>query len=760
MRYSSVGPAFAAAISAAVWAFQPANAETPGPIEEVVVLGTARGAARYSGPVSVVMPEDLVGVNAVTTEDLVKHEPGLVVRRRYIGDPNATLGIRGSNMFQTARSMVFADGLPLHYLLETSYDGAPRWSLVGPDEVAAVEVVYGPFSAEHGGNSMGGVVEIETQEPLARRFRIEGSLFRQRFDEAGFRRALKGSRFFASYADRFDDASVYLSYSRLDNESQPLEFLFARPEPTNGGEVPVDGTLPAVDKRGVPVRYFGNTGSRSVATELAKAKIGFDARAWHGSMTFAYERRTGGRGSVESYLLDEAGRPVFSGRVVDGSGAAFTLRGDEFAVDRERRESFLVGGRIEGPLGERWRLEATVSRFDVLDDETRTSDRNPGDPAYTPAGTVTAYDDTGWRTAEVKLRSDRLLGDDRLELVTGVSHERYGLRIDRFESADYASGARTSPAMSSGGTTHLGAVFAQLRRRIAAKWDVELGARLERWASDDGFIAEHDVGRLEPLADRDEDRISPKLAVGFEPGPGWRLALSLAKAYRFPIVQELFHNERGTAGTSIADATLEPEDGSHANLMLARAVGEGELRANLFTETIDDVIFEQTVFVDNRRIRTFLPVDRVTTRGADVAYQRSGLLGRVDLRFNVTYVDSRIDENRIDPSIEGNVFPRMPAWRAHLLVTYHATSRWDLGAALRYSARSFGDLDNSDTASRVFGAHDAYALLGVRGTFRVSKQTALHVGIDNVTDEVAYVHHPWPGRTWFLEASLDFGAER
>src|SRR5690606_6376765 len=186
----------------------------------------------------------------------------------------------------------------------------------------------------------------------------------------------------------------------------------------------------------------------------------------------------------------------------------------------------------------------------------------------------------------------------------------------------------------------------------------------------------------------------------------------------------------------------------------------GELRANLFTETIDDVIFEQAVFVDNRRIRTFLPVDRVTTRGADVAYRRSGLLGRVDLRFNVTYVDSRIDENRIDPSIEGNVFPRMPAWRAHLLVTYHATSRWDLGAALRYSARSFGDLDNSDTASRVFGAHDAYALLGVRGTFRVSKQTALHVGIDNVTDEVAYVHHPWPGRTWFLEASLDFGTER
>ncbi|HEY8521530.1 MAG TPA: TonB-dependent receptor [Gammaproteobacteria bacterium] len=762
MRRSSIGPAIALGvmIAAAAWASPPANAETSDPVEEVVVRGRARGVAVHPGPTSVVTPEELGGVNAVTTEDLVKHEPGLGVRRRFIGDPNATLGIRGSSMFQTARSMVFADGLPLHYLLETRYDGAPRWSLVGPDEIASVQVAYGPFSAEYSGNSMGGVVEIETREPPARRFRVESSLFGQRFDEAGFDHALGGSKVFVSYADRFDDATVYVSYSRLDNDSQPLEYLLARPEPAAGDEIAVDGTLAAVDEHGTPVRYFGNTGSRRVAAELAKARVGFDGRAWRGSTTLAYERRSGDRTAVENYLLDELGRPVFSGRVVDGTGAAFTLRGDEFVVDLERRTSLLVGGRIEGALGERWRLEATASRFDVLNDETWTSSRHPADPAHTPTGAVTAYDDTGWRTIEVQLRNDRLLGEDRLELVTGLSRERYGLRIDRYESADYASGARTSLAMSSGGTTSVAAAYAQVRRGIGFKWDVVLGARLERWSSDDGFVAERAAGPLERLADREEERVSPKLTIGFEPGPGWRLALSLAKAYRFPIVQELFHNERGTTGTSIADATLEPEDGSHANLLLARVAGDGELRLNLFGETIEDVIFEQTAFVDNLRIRTFLPIDRVATRGADVAYRRAGLLGRVDVRFNATYVDSRIEENRVDPSIEGNVLPRMPDWRAHLLVTYHATPRWDLGAGLRYAARSFGDLDNSDTTPHVFGAHDEYAQLDLRGTFRVGTRAALHVGVDNVTDEIAYVHHPWPGRTWFLEASLDWGAER
>ncbi len=41
-----------------------------------------------------------------------------MIRRRFIGDSNGTMDMRGSNMFQTSRSMVFADGVPLHYLLQ------------------------------------------------------------------------------------------------------------------------------------------------------------------------------------------------------------------------------------------------------------------------------------------------------------------------------------------------------------------------------------------------------------------------------------------------------------------------------------------------------------------------------------------------------------------------------------------------------------------------------------------------------------------
>ena len=139
-------------------------------VEELKVWGEVRDsdASGYTNPTSVLTQEDMVSINATTTEDLVKYEPSIVIRKRYIGDSNGTHGLRGSKMFATPRSMDFADGVPLHYLLQTRWSGAPRWTMVSASEIAQVEILYGPFSAEYSGNSMGGVILIETAIPQER----------------------------------------------------------------------------------------------------------------------------------------------------------------------------------------------------------------------------------------------------------------------------------------------------------------------------------------------------------------------------------------------------------------------------------------------------------------------------------------------------------------------------------------------------------------------------------------------------------------
>ena len=114
------------------------------------VQGTPVRQTNFNSPSSLLTQEDFVSINAATTEDLVNYEPSLVIRRRFIGDANGTMGkFAAQNMFQTSRSMVFADGVPLHYFLQTRWSGAPRWSLVSADEIAQIQVVYGPYSAEY-----------------------------------------------------------------------------------------------------------------------------------------------------------------------------------------------------------------------------------------------------------------------------------------------------------------------------------------------------------------------------------------------------------------------------------------------------------------------------------------------------------------------------------------------------------------------------------------------------------------------------------
>ena len=100
--------------------------------------------------------------------------------------------------------------------------------------------------------------------------------------------------------------------------------------------------------------------------------------------------------------------------------------------------------------------------------------------------------------------------------------------------------------------------------------------------------------------------------------------------------------------------------------------------------------------------------------------------------------------------------PRLPKVRANLFLTYHVDKDWDTSAGLRYSGDSYGDLDNQDTASDVYGAIDGYLFLDLKASYKINKSAKVAFGIDNVTDTSAFVAHPWPQRTYYVEGSVHF----
>src|SRR4051812_48699145 len=112
-------------------------------------------------------------VNLVDTEDALKYMPSVFLRKRNNGDTQATLATRVWGTSSSARSLVFADGVPLTALIANNNTvGGPRWGLVSPAEIARVDMMMGPFSAAYSGNSMGAVVEITTRLPE----KFEGSI--------------------------------------------------------------------------------------------------------------------------------------------------------------------------------------------------------------------------------------------------------------------------------------------------------------------------------------------------------------------------------------------------------------------------------------------------------------------------------------------------------------------------------------------------------------------------------------------------------
>lgn len=63
-------------------------------VEEVKVWGESKASdqADFTTPNSVLTREDFQSINIATTEDVVKFEPSIVIRRRFIGDSNGKIG--------------------------------------------------------------------------------------------------------------------------------------------------------------------------------------------------------------------------------------------------------------------------------------------------------------------------------------------------------------------------------------------------------------------------------------------------------------------------------------------------------------------------------------------------------------------------------------------------------------------------------------------------------------------------------------------
>lgn len=731
-----------------------------------VSAGTAANAGSSAAPRAVdpnlpasvesVTPEQFDNWNVVNTEDALKYLPNLAVRKRFAGDLNSIIAVRGTSNSQSARGLVYADGLLLSNLLGNSFTFPPRWSMVYPEEIQQVDVIYGPYSALYPGNSIGATVLIGTRMP--KRFEATADVkgFTQHFSLYGVNRNFNGSEASASLGDRIGKFSYLLGVNHLENTSQPLQFatLAQSATPAQPGDIPVSGAYVYDNQTNARTVVLGVNGEGIEHTVQDQFKLrmqydftptlqaGFTLGYWHQT----YDSQT------STFLRDANGNPVYSGTVSIG-GYSYTIPAAAFAPSRGYSENWLYGVSLKTRNASGWNGEAIASFYDIGASVARTA--NSGGPGNGP-GTVIFGDGTGWKTLDLRgtyTPPTAQAGLANHALAFGYHYDNYFLDNRSYDTLTWRDGDAASFANAFVGKTQTQALYAQDAWRFLPRWKFVYGVRYEAWRAYDG--AQSLPGTTLAYDDASQQHFSPKASLSFDVSDDLTLRASIGRAYRFPTVSELFQGQVNGSSIVNNNPNLQPEDDLSKELSAEWAHWHGVFRFSLFQDDVKNTIFSQTDTTVIPNVTNFQNIGKVRSRGVETSYSGEDVFVHgLDLIASVAYTQSKILANAQNPATVGKYFYRIPLWRVNVAATYHFDARAALTLAARYSGRQYNTLTNADTNPNVFGGTSSYTVADAKFTFRPTKLSEVGIGVDNLFDARYFVYHPYPGRTFYLEAKL------
>jgi iron complex outermembrane receptor protein len=672
-------------------------------------------------------------VNAMSTEDTLKYLPSLIVRKRHIGDNFAPIATRTSGLGSSARSLIYADGALLSALIANNNgNGSPRWSLVAPEEIERIDVLYGPFSAAYSGNSIGTVVSITTRLPDKLEARASILTNVQQYSLYGTDSVLPSWQYSGSLGDRFGPLSLFASATRTTSNGQPISFITATSQPagTTGGYADRNRT-------GGAIRVLGAGGIEHHVQDTFKLKAALDLSPSVRAIYVVGLWRDDSQGTVQSYLspTTSATTPFTAGfssgvytRDAEHWSHALTVQGDSERID--------------------WQLVGTL--YDYGHDIQRTPTGLLPNAFAGGAGIVQRQDGNGWATLDAK--ASLHLGE--AHVLSGGGHfDRYTLGTTSYLTPDWTSAAQGALSAVSRGKTSTAAVWAQDAWSLTPTMTLTLGARYEWWRAYDGYNLSATAPQPIVQPSRRAHGVSPKASLEWRPAPAWSARLSFGQAYRFPTVGELY--QAVTVGTLLTNPNpnLLPERARSEELAVEHRDTHGSIRLSLFNESIANALISQTGMVGAATATFVQNVDLTRARGVELALDRRDVLPGWDLSGSVTYADATTRRNTGDPSSIGKLLPSVPHWKATAVLSWRPDPKLVLTTAARMSSRNYGTLNNSDTIGNTYQGFDKYVVVDARALVHVTDQFDVAVGVDNIGNDTYFLFHPFPQRSFTLQAS-------
>lgn len=730
-------------------------------------------------PNSVVMKtaEKLSEQNLFNPEDALKYAPSTVIRKRYIGDRNALIGGRSFGTLQPSRGLVFLEGYLISNFLGR-FD-APRWNMVTPEALERVDILYGPFSAIHAGNSIGTTVVMTERTPKSLEYGLNLTGYSQGFEQYDDSDRYSGGQLSGYVGTRFKSGWGALTYNHQTSTSQPMQYFnvvanAAGAFPNVSGQATeVSGIHYDTDPKNLRRAVFGgNSGALDhTVQDSVKLRFGYAFTPELEASALFAGWRNNSNNTNRTFLRDANGNEVWQGVVTDGDNT-FNVPATAFAAstryEKHRHLGFTLRSRRE--LG--WNGSAVASEYKILDDPARQAN-SPDPVAFNGGvGTVSRRDGTGWNTLEVQATYTPRDGDflgGRHALVFGAHRNAYTLTNVVNNSTDWRIN-ETTLGQRYRGETEVYALYAQDAIQLAEDFKLTIGYRGERFRTFDGeqlarvstctptatvnCVANGDgtFNKMVPYDSRNLSGHSPKASLAWTASDHLLLKASYGRGVRFPNVEELYNGTVTATSTTLSDPNLKAERSNAYELAAETFWSRHTLRTSLFHDSISDAILRQSNNTVTPSITNVSNQDLVRTSGIEFAWSGRDLGVRgLSVEASAAFTRSKVVENAKDPATEGKYWLRIPKVRGNAIIAYRPTAKWMGSVGYRYSTSAYNDVYNLDTNRNVYGALSRVNELDLRLSHKPVPKLELAVGLDNVTDSHAYQSHPLPGRTLFLQ---------
>ncbi|ATE65090.1 TonB-dependent receptor [Rhizorhabdus dicambivorans] len=745
-----------AALVLVPFAAAPAFAEEEAPLDSILVIGQRdRAISIEPRGLSVSLGDaQFRAVNAFNVEDLIKYAPDFFVRTRFIGDNNAVPGFRGTHSTQSARALVMVDGFVVSNFLGNSFSFPPAWGVVSPTEVRQFDIVYGPYSARYSGNSMGGIVNITTRAP--ERTEAFGTVqgFIQPYRQYGTKETLWGGSAEAGFGLKQKDGpfSIRVSGRRLVNDGQPMQFYQLATAQPGSAATPISGGVvdPALITKTPVAGDFSPIHSRQ---DQLRTQIRFDSGDVHVEALFTYWWNEESQHNPRTYLRDGAGAPFYGSTANGGrvllNGTVYTLNpASNFNITTNTKNEWLGGIKLSAPVFG-FDLNANLS---TLQFDRQTQRRSSGyvNGLNGGPGQLIEQGPTDWYTLD--LSAERTIGAHAIAF--GINANRY--RTDQFNFATARWREATGRTLNSRtfGKSRMVGLFAEDVISVADGLTVTPGIRADFWRAYDAGLIGARTSQL--YAPRRDHHVDPKLSTRWAFAPDWAAELSLATATRYPTVGELYQgsfNGDGSFNINSFDPNLKAERSRDANALLRRRLGRVTITGSLFYQRVENAIFQYLGFNQNGvSVQTFKNIDRTRQYGAELIVEtRDWPVEGLDIDANAAWIDAITAKNRADPASEGVQFPRIPRWRINGNLRYRIDAATDVSLGGRYASRPNSDIDGLQRGD-TYGYASELLQIDARINHRIARGFRISAGVNNLTNDKAWVFHPYPQRTFTIEA--------